>query len=345
MLSGLLGGPETGGAYVYDFDGEQWVETARIPSPWPVVFAGFGRQVLIDGDVALVNMPPLLYVFQEVAQGDWVQVDRLEAPDAPVGGRSFGGNANALTDDWLFVGTPSDDSIAANVGSVYVFRREGPTEFTFHQKIDAPDPEQAPRFGYSVATNGQDLFVGGPIADRAFLAQGAVYRFEYENDRWTLRQEIEHGDPGEDYFGSAMALHGDTLVVAAELKRTPTTFGAAYLFGRDGDGDWSQRARLLPETLSSPFGRSVAIDGQRVVVGSPSEGVDGSPLGAAHVFDLSCTICKPDLDHDGTLTIFDFLTFLNAFAAGDPLADFDGDGDLTLFDFLAFQNAFAAGCA
>ena len=54
--------------------------------------------------------------------------------------------------------------------------------------------------------------------------------------------------------------------------------------------------------------------------------------------------CPADLDDDGRLTLFDFLTFGNLFDAGDPRADFDGDGDLTLFDFLAFQNAFDAGC-
>jgi len=54
--------------------------------------------------------------------------------------------------------------------------------------------------------------------------------------------------------------------------------------------------------------------------------------------------CPADLDGDGELTIFDFLTFQNLFDAGDPAADFDGDGSLTLFDFLAFQNAFDAGC-
>ncbi|OAB56010.1 hypothetical protein AY599_11260 [Leptolyngbya valderiana BDU 20041] len=55
--------------------------------------------------------------------------------------------------------------------------------------------------------------------------------------------------------------------------------------------------------------------------------------------------CRPDIDGDGELTIFDFLAFQNAFDMGDPIADFDGDGDLTLFDFLAFQNEFDAGCA
>ncbi|MFI4917812.1 MAG: GC-type dockerin domain-anchored protein [Phycisphaerales bacterium JB060] len=55
--------------------------------------------------------------------------------------------------------------------------------------------------------------------------------------------------------------------------------------------------------------------------------------------------CRPDLDGDGQLTIFDFLAFQNLFDAGDLQADFDGDRDLTIFDFLAFQNEFDTGCA
>ncbi|OAB63259.1 hypothetical protein AY599_20790 [Leptolyngbya valderiana BDU 20041] len=54
--------------------------------------------------------------------------------------------------------------------------------------------------------------------------------------------------------------------------------------------------------------------------------------------------CRVDLDGDGALTIFDFLSFQNLFDAGDPAADFDGDGSLTIFDFLTFQNEFDAGC-
>ncbi|MFI4882201.1 MAG: GC-type dockerin domain-anchored protein [Phycisphaerales bacterium JB064] len=54
--------------------------------------------------------------------------------------------------------------------------------------------------------------------------------------------------------------------------------------------------------------------------------------------------CRADFDGDGSLTIFDFLAFQNAFDAGSRCADFDGDGQMTIFDFLRFQNEFAAGC-
>ncbi|MEO1008696.1 MAG: GC-type dockerin domain-anchored protein [Planctomycetota bacterium] len=56
------------------------------------------------------------------------------------------------------------------------------------------------------------------------------------------------------------------------------------------------------------------------------------------------TVCLPDIDMDGELTIFDFLAFQNLFDMGDLAADFDGDGFLTIFDFLEFQNLFDMGC-
>lgn len=59
---------------------------------------------------------------------------------------------------------------------------------------------------------------------------------------------------------------------------------------------------------------------------------------------LTIVLCNADLDEDGRLTIFDFLTFQNMFVRGLEPADFNGDGVFDIFDFLAFQNAFAAGC-
>lgn len=56
------------------------------------------------------------------------------------------------------------------------------------------------------------------------------------------------------------------------------------------------------------------------------------------------TTCPADCDGDGDLTIFDFLCFQNAFAAGESSADCDGDGEVTAADFACFQSAFVDGC-
>jgi hypothetical protein len=55
-------------------------------------------------------------------------------------------------------------------------------------------------------------------------------------------------------------------------------------------------------------------------------------------------VCYADCDESGSLDLFDFLCFTNAFNGGEPYADCDGSGGLDLFDFLCFTNAFNAGC-
>ncbi|MEQ8318017.1 MAG: GC-type dockerin domain-anchored protein [Phycisphaerales bacterium] len=71
---------------------------------------------------------------------------------------------------------------------------------------------------------------------------------------------------------------------------------------------------------------------------------DFDGLNTIFFVDVDGDTCRADIDGDGSLTIFDFLSFQNLFDAGDLAADFDGDGSLSLFDFLAFQNEFDAGC-
>lgn len=54
--------------------------------------------------------------------------------------------------------------------------------------------------------------------------------------------------------------------------------------------------------------------------------------------------CRPDLDGDGTLGVFDILLYFDAFGAGDASVDLNGDGRLDVIDILAFFDLFAAGC-
>jgi|GEM_PF-2449024 len=127
-----------------------------------------------------------------------------------------------------------------------------------------------------------------------------------------------------------------------------------FLTRFDADGVISRR--LLPVAPSAGRGVYPLGNGQLLVttfssgvfVFDPDTGGRTATIRVGYGFGTITPIsesCLPDLDGDGSLTIFDFLMFFNLFDDRDLVADFDGDGEFTIFDFLAFQNAFGAGCA
>ncbi|TDD73096.1 hypothetical protein E1262_01005 [Jiangella aurantiaca] len=92
----------------------------------------------------------------------------------------------------------------------------------------------------------------------------------------------------DDQLGNAVAIDGDTAVVGASQADVDEfgASGAAYVYTRSGDG-WERQATLLPDgerDWGMVFGRSVAIDGDTIVVGATGASFDGSRPGAAYVF-------------------------------------------------------------
>jgi hypothetical protein len=167
--------------------------------------------------------------------------------------------------------------------------------------------------------------------------------------------------------GSAIAhagdLNGDGLadifVGAPKFGDGPRPLGGGFvLMGRRDP--WPAFLNLFdPAELDGRVGFSFT--GARytegtglAIAGAGDFNADGAPdllIGSRNDFDPGHTSlifgrvpCAADLDLDGLLTIYDFLTFQNLFDAGDARADLDRDGAFTLLDFLAFQNAFDAGC-
>jgi len=91
-----------------------------------------------------------------------------------------------------------------------------------------------------------------------------------------------------DRYGEASAVYGDTLVSSTSQKAWGggPNRGAAYVFVRNGT-TWSEQAELLPSTGDDDafFGRSVAIHGGTIAVGSPLSDFTGvSSSGAVFVF-------------------------------------------------------------
>ncbi len=66
---------------------------------------------------------------------------------------------------------------------------------------------------------------------------------------------------------------------------------------------------------------------------------------AVAVFDgLGTPACPADFNDDGVLDLFDYLDFVEAFAANLPSADYNNDFVIDFFDYLDFIDAFSLGC-
>jgi hypothetical protein len=178
-------------------------------------------------------------------------------------------------------------------------------------------------FGGAVSVDGNTMVVGAVnedgsarvvngAADNAAPEAGAAYVFVRTGSVWVQQAYLKasNADAG-DRFGKSVAISGDTIVVGAYNEGSSARSvngdaasngapgaGAAYVFVRQGV-TWSQQAFLKAANADTGdlFGWSVAISGDRIVVGAWSEdsrarGVNGdasdngaSQAGAAYVFD------------------------------------------------------------
>jgi hypothetical protein len=139
------------------------------------------------------------------------------------------------------------------------------------RRLKAFDGAAEDEFGWSVAIDGDTVIVGAPGNDIDGTANlGAAYVFARNQggvDNWGLVIKLTTTDaPANDAFGCSVTIHGDTAVVGA------IGHNKAYVFDRNQGGadNWGEVKRLTPTAgaAGSEFGRSVAIDGDTVVVGA-----------------------------------------------------------------------------
>ena len=216
------------------------------------------------------------YVFRFDGQ-EWVEEQRLE-PSVGVVNDEYG-TAVDVHGDWAIVGAPGEDHLGQASGSVYVFHYDGEA-WIEHQELLASDGETDDFFGDSVALGDGVLVAGAPHDD----SSGATYVFRLNGDTWLQEQKLVLSDPGEySDFGRSVSTDGDAILVGASVYGNPEN-GAAFVFRFDG-GLWEQEAALAP--LGEPigdFGNSVALSGDRALVGAPSDDDGGFWAGAAYVF-------------------------------------------------------------
>ncbi|HQR35805.1 MAG TPA: hypothetical protein PLK30_23985, partial [Blastocatellia bacterium] len=249
----------------------------------------FGYAVALDGNTALIGAPydevthtdqGSVYVF--VRSGtNWTLQQKLFANDGQPGDKF--GSAVAISGDTALIGAPeSDAGTDTEIGSAYVFVRNG-TTWTFEQKLGASGGFAGALFGAAVALDGNTALVGAyqQTITPSFFTTGAAYVFVRNGTTWTLQQRLLSNDVTDgDRFGVSVALDGDTALIGApNVTITASGQGAAYIFTRSGTV-WTQQPRLNLDSAQArggdQFGNAVALSGELAAIGIHLRGSNDS---------------------------------------------------------------------
>jgi hypothetical protein len=166
----------------------------------------------------------------------------------------------------------------------------------------AADNDPDDRFGYSVAAATGFFVVGAPYDQERGPEAGAAYVFEFVPGTGWVQQKILAADVNNsNHFGISVATDGTRIAVGADQEESGgSNRGAVYVFERNQTtGKWEEQQELdVPGAIAADddyFGRSVAIDGDRLIAGSPGEDFfraasNRDNAGSAHIFEYNSTL-------------------------------------------------------
>ncbi len=274
---------DSGSAYVYQFDGSTWIETAKLTASDGTFWDKFGYSVSLSDDRALVGASDddgaagAAYVF-DFDGLDWIESAKLTADDGTDLDRL--GWSVCLSGDRAVVGALSGDGVATDTGAAYVFELNQ-SNWSQVAKLTASDGARFDRFGRSVGIQG-DIAMIGSLGDGNEPSSGAVYLFEFDGAKWWETRKIFAGDGQRfDSFGAAISIAATRALVGAPGA------GSGYVIDRVGV-DWVETARISAREGAErdEFGSSTSLSGRRALIGAYGDDDNGSAAGAAYVFDF-----------------------------------------------------------
>ena len=133
------------------------------------------------------------------------------------------------------------------------------------------------------------LGVAGDPGDNQAQGVAFLYQKANESTRWNQIAAIKQVEP-KSGFGSCVAINSRWIAIGApRTKRSDIQSGAVYVYDRTLPLSANASPTFVLETPSvtgGHFGRTVALNGDRILIGAPSQHWELSTSGAAYLFDL-----------------------------------------------------------
>jgi uncharacterized protein (TIGR03437 family) len=279
---------DQGSAYLFTRSGAGWTPRQKLTAHASAARELFGNAVALNGDRAFVGAPHAK-VGANASQGavyifgcGYAEQQTLTSLFSAAGD-GFGYTV-AVDGDTAVIGAPGEGS---GRGFAYVFARSG-SGWTESATLYAADGVAGDSFGASVAISGGVIVIGAPHKDLPNSPNhGSAYFFVRSGGGWT-QQNQAFGSASDDYFGWSVSIIGPTIAVGAPFDDIGSNKdqGSIYLFTRSGATLQEEGTLTASDgTAFDRFGWSVAISGDKMLVGAPGPNTGERSKGAAYVFE------------------------------------------------------------
>lgn len=230
---------------------------------------------------------------------------------------------------FALIGAVGDDDNGSDSGSAYLFNHTNGAQLL---KLQPSDGAAFDRFGGAVALEGNRIVVG---AQGGNGGAGAAYLFDAGTGAEVAKLSGTTLAAG-DFFGSAVDLDGGVVIVGSQGESNAgTDDGTAYLFDAS-DGTLLHKLSASDADSFDFFGVSVAISGNRAIVGASHEDTNGDRAGVVYLFDVStgAELSKLVPTDAAAFRFFGSSCAMdgNLAAVGSPFANAGSSGAVYLFD-------------
>lgn len=192
------------------------------------------------------------------------------------------GYSVAAGDNYYAVGAPSSSTSHADSGEVYVYDTAG----NFVSRLSNPTPATNDNFGSAVAVSGNLVVAGAAKDDTGNTDSGTAYIFRA--DTGALLFTLSNPTPGfGDDFGFTVAIDGNLVAVGARGETTVISrAGAVHIFAAD-TGQFVRTITNPHAANGDQFGSAVALKGDTLVVGTPTDEQGASDSGRAYLINAA----------------------------------------------------------
>ena len=304
-IVGMVGdddnGFESGAAYVFYYNGTNWIEQQKLTAQDGASWDMFGESVSISGDKAVVGVrgdddngdsSGSVYVYH-FDGSSWLEQPKIVPSDNAAG--DFFGVEVSVAGDHLMIVSRYDDDNGEDSGSVYVYRYNG-TDWIETQKLTASGDNLNDYLGASISVSGNTAAISGTGQDISGNVIREVTIYNYDGTNWVEQHVLNaSGSVTGDVFGSSVSFSGNYLVVGAYLDDdNGIDSGSAYLFYNDGSSWIEQRKYVASDGAADDnFGSVVAISGNQVIFGVKNYDPSDSEPGFAYIFQIENYIQPP----------------------------------------------------